>query len=72
MAYFGNFLLPKICLTSEAVWNIVESMNDKKLQTFDQPEVLIALKIVEKVIYKDQNMINALYKDKKFIKALGK
>ena len=50
----------------------MESTNDKKLQTFDQPEVLIALKIVEKVIYKDQNMINALYKDKKFIKALGK
>ena len=47
-------------------------MNDKKLQTFDQPEVLIALKLVEKVIYKDQNMTNALYKDKKIVKALGK
>ena len=57
--------------------NIIESMNDEELRNVDLSEVslllkTIASKFVEKEIYKDGNMINALYKDNRIIKALGK
>ena len=57
--------------------NIIERMNDEELRNVDLPEVslflkTIASKFVEKEIYKDGNMINALYKDNRILKALGK
>ena len=57
--------------------NIIESMNDEELRNVDLPEVslllkTIASKFVEKEIHKDGNTINALYKENRIPKTLGK
>ena len=57
--------------------NIIDRMNDEELRSVNLPKVslflkTIASKFVEKEIYKDGNTINALYKDNRILKALGK